>query len=66
MFDVKCPAVVVVDKFGYHPADAPSLLQVKEKGFQLFSAFAVIGSDASQNNFIKGIAYTILGIRRFL
>ncbi|RYJ38902.1 hypothetical protein NU08_2127 [Flavobacterium anhuiense] len=56
----------MVDKFGYHPADAPAPLQVKEKGFELFFAFSVIGSDASQNDLVKGIAYTVLGIRRFL
>ncbi len=64
--DVKCPAVIVVDEFGYHPADATAPLQVKEKGFQLCPALAVIGSDASQDNLIKGTAYTVLGIRRFL
>ena len=66
MFDVKCFAVIVVDKFGYHPADAPALLQVKEKGFELTLTFSAVGSDASENDLVKGTAYTILGIRRFL
>jgi len=62
MLDIKFFAVCMVDKLGYHPADAPAPLQVKKKGFQLRAAFPVIRIDVSKNYFIKGITNAIIAV----